>query len=204
MVLPVSRMIPQHSFITVAFNANVDQVTKESIVNNQSDLAKAGIYHIVDSNGNPFPVRCHFKTDWSWTLIQSFENRSNLVGNISQAVNEDDPNIVPYRLSHFRMVSIQQNSSKWRINHGIWNKGCWDVTLVAIDTHLKICTSCVASEYFNTTDNRVDNTCNPYPCQNDGKNIDNYGLFCCFNSTSNECPTKTRTRIFLGQRDPQT
>ena len=216
MVHYVFPMIPQHSYITVGLNANVDQVTKENIVNNQSDLATAiglemkvsetknGVYHIIDSNGNSFPVRCYFGAYWSWTVIQTFKDRSNLDENTTQPVNENDPKAVPYRLSYFRILPIRQNSSKWRINHGFRGTGCWDVTHVGIDTDQNNCTSCVTRKYINSTDNHVKNECYYYPCQDpdSGGIIDNYGLFCCYNSTSNECSSITRTRTFLGQRYP--
>ena len=169
------------------------------------NATKSGVYHIIDSNGNSFPVRCHFRSkDWSWTLIQTFEKRNNLDENITQPFNEDNPNAVPYRLSHFRIASIQQNSSKWRISHGFWGKGCWDLTYIDIDSHQKKCTSCETYKYTNTMLNPVVKKCHHFSCQDQksGGNIDNYGSFCCYNSTFNECPSNTRTRLFLGQHYP--
>ena len=164
----------------------------------------SGVYHIIDSNGNSFPVRCYFGTYWSWTLIQTFKDRSNLDEHRTQPVNENDPNAVPYRLSYFRILSIRQNSSSWSIIHGIWGKNCWDVTYVNIDRGQKKCTSCVTHKYINSTDNRTKNECYYHPCQDQdsGGIIDNYGSFCCYNSTSNECPSSTYTHIYLRQRYP--
>ena len=136
----------------------------------------SGVYHIIDSNGNSFPVRCHFGAYWSWTLIQAFKNRSNLDNNITHPVNENYPNAVPYRLSYFRIVPIQQNSSKW-FNYAYRGKECRDSTHVGIDSHEKKCTSCVRHRRILTTNNRTKDQCHLYPCQDQdsGEIIDNYG-----------------------------
>ena len=141
-------------------------------------------------------------------LIQSYADRNRLPDN-NRPINEDNPNQIPYRLEPFRIKSIRQNSSIWRIIHGYWNNGCWDQSYVDIDTHLGKCTSCVTYKY-NELDpkNPEKKDCDlldygSHECQDPdaGGNIDNYGSYCCYNSTSNECPSGLTTRIFLGDRE---
>ena len=169
---------------------------------------KTGIYPIIDTNGNAFPVKCFLQSEsQSWTLIQSYKDRNRLPDN-NLPINEDNPNQISYRLEPFRIESIRQNSSIWRIMHGYWYKGCWDSSYVDIDTDLGKCTSCVTYKY-NELDpkNTEKKHCDwldygSHECQEPdaGGNIDNYGSYCCYNSTSNECPSGLRTRIFLGDR----
>ena len=170
-----------------------------------------GIYYIIDTNGNAFPVKCFLQSKIrSWTLIQSYEGKDHLPDNNSTSYpgsffNEHNPNQIPYRLEPFRIKSIRQNSSIWRIVHGYWDEGCWDSSYVDIDTHFGKCTSCVTNKYNEDRKNPEKKHCNlleygSHECQDPdaGGNIDNYGSYCCYNSTSNECPSGLRTRIFLG------
>ena len=167
-----------------------------------------GIYYVIDANGDPFPVFCNFGSQRSWTLIQSYlGNRSYLENN--QAVNEDDPTTILYRLSPSKMKSIREHSTIWRIRHGEWRKDeCWDSTHVTIEVDEKTCTSCFVKKYAITKPKNPEvKPCNlqhdyeSHECQDAllGGNIDYYGLYCCQNSSFHKCPSEQLvTKIWLG------
>ena len=81
-----------------------------------------GKYKIFDDNMELFDVFCDFDLNSTnaWTLIQSYEfqNKKTFAQKIFPmdfAVNSKSPRWDAYRLSKFRMQSIQEDSSKFRV-----------------------------------------------------------------------------------------
>ena len=80
-----------------------------------------GKYQVFDDNMDPFEVFCDFdpKTKTSWTLVQSYQFQYKYQFNRryprNMPVNEDTPRWDKYRLSKFRMHSIQDDSDQFRV-----------------------------------------------------------------------------------------
>ena len=80
-----------------------------------------GKYTIVDDTMAPFEVFCDFdqNTTMAWTLIQSYRLQYKRTFTTAfwndVPVNESSSNWDFYRVSKSRMLSIQQDSSKWRV-----------------------------------------------------------------------------------------
>ena len=161
---------------------------------------KSGIYYVIDADGDTFQVLCKFSSKRIWTLIQSYQpgNRGYLQED-RPVVNETNPNYFLYRLSFSKMESIRRNSSAWSIERGKKDiDEWWDMTYFNIDVHKKICTSCVTYKYAKENSSKPEiKRYNQHDCKYDEcKNIDNYGLFCCYNSS---CSSKQLvTKIWLG------
>ena len=95
------------------------------------DVAKASsiqprpkIYTILDDNLNPFKVFCDFEKQnsaiWSWTLVQSYElyeNHRFLWSSLLKDVSKQKhrPNWHLHRHGRSRMLSVRNESTKWRI-----------------------------------------------------------------------------------------
>ena len=87
--------------------------------NNSSRIP--GIYKIFDNNMNLLDVFCdfHLNSTNAWTLVQSYQlrNKNSFVNSPFTddfTVNATMPHWNAYRLSKFRMQSIQEDSSKFR------------------------------------------------------------------------------------------
>ena len=81
-----------------------------------------GIYKIFDDNTDLFDVFCDFDSNSlnAWTLVQSYQlqNKSSfddLSFTKDCSINANSPSWDAYRLSKFRMKSIQDDSSKFRM-----------------------------------------------------------------------------------------
>ena len=119
-----------------------------------------GKYEVFDSNMNPFNVFCDFdpKTKMSWTLIQSYQFQYKSIFNHAyygdKPMNEDTPRWDKYRLSKFRMQSIQNDSSQFRVTckydtDGVVYTDYLRATKKQIDIMRSLTTSCTRVEYIN-------------------------------------------------------
>lgn len=113
-----------------------------------------------DDNTNPFDVFCDFdpKTKTSWTLVQSYQFRYkatfNRVYHSDTPINEETPRWDKYRLSKFRMQSIQDDSNKFRITckydtDGVVYTDYLRATKKQIDIMRSLTTSCTRVEYID-------------------------------------------------------
>ncbi|CAB3999983.1 neurogenic locus notch homolog 2-like [Paramuricea clavata] len=179
-----------------------------------------GIYYVIDNEDNTFPVVCRFKKHAVWTCIQRYHSKNTLETSFNKnkySVNEDKPRAVPYRLSSFRMKSIRQNSTTWRITRRVKKEKCWNTTYVTIDVPEENCTSCKSHyvhKHTNTTnttsndnlDKKENTECNANECTDTdaGGNIDNYGSYCCYNTSFHGCPSELQiiSEIWLGDIIP--
>ena len=77
------------------------------------------IYKVFSESMKLYPVLCDFDKDRAWTLIQSFKLENHGFYKASFASNRPNnistPNFEGYRLSKKKMLTVAQNSSKWRI-----------------------------------------------------------------------------------------
>ena len=109
-----------------------------------------GIYNITDQQNISFPVYCDFgsKSGFAWTLIQSHSLLNNDAFNTKalylhdMPVNQDAPEWNNYRLSMFRMKSIQDVSTHWRATcnfptDGVDYHDYWRVSLKNVDLFME-------------------------------------------------------------------
>ena len=84
----------------------------------------SGIHKILDNNGTSVKVYCDFDstTSLTWTLLQSHDRGMKMKSlQLNDAISPDSPSWMGYRLQKSRMLSIQADSTKWRItcqHHG--------------------------------------------------------------------------------------
>ena len=84
----------------------------------------SGIHKILDNNGTSVKVYCDFDltTSFTWTLLQSHVRDMKMKSlQLNDAISSDSPSWMGYRLQKSRMLSIQADSTKWRItcqHHG--------------------------------------------------------------------------------------
>ena len=124
----------RHCFLQItqhhALNAAVHQVMQEMFVNIGLNHVVAttmasrtpGTYKIFDDRMNLFDVFCHFDLNSTntWTLVQSYQLQKidsfrRLPFTLDFSINAKSPRWDAYRLSKFRMESIQEDSTKFRM-----------------------------------------------------------------------------------------
>ena len=109
---------------------------------------------------DPFEVFCDFdpKTKTSWTLVQSCQFYCKIQFSnpysINMPVNEDTPRWDEYRLSKFRMNSIQDDSDQFRVTckydtDGVVYTDYLRATKKQIDVMYDHSASCTQVEYIN-------------------------------------------------------
>ena len=174
-----------------------------------------GIYYVINSKDKTFPVFCKFTTSrtkvrWVHNLILSYKWNNSFSQLLMNGVNEDNPMVIPYRLSSPEMENIRKHFEIWRVIFTrTRSSNCWSVVNVGFHHEKKECKSCHVRifEKVNNTDEIIHSSkCNFTNMRNSNCEglVHNFGLYCCvdINFISHYCPPNsgTKVRTWLLQR----
>ena len=168
-----------------------------------------GIYYVIDSKNKTFPVFCKFTTSsanvrWVHNRILSYKWNNSFSQLLMNGVNEDNPKLIPYRLSSPEMENIRKHFQIWRVIFTrSQSSNCSSTVDVDFDHQNKECQSCHfrIHERVNETKKLIyDSTkCNFTNISNSncGGLVLNFGLYCCvdINFISHYCPPKSGTKV---------